>query len=234
MPSDLPPNRPTDPASPMQGHEAGTSTPATSDITGGAAGREQADALNADLLRFSGTGGGGQQKRRGISNSFAWSMMIAVAIIVAVLIRQGPALVEPPPRVLAGVPAANRAAPAIASAPAPDEELIRAYGSGTMSTAGREAQRVGQAAALAALCGLRSSGWVSKVRDGLAKEMAERFPTFDNDRQAAAKMHAHLAAHYDSGRAGANRAIAEQGQESVCANIRYSPDFGVATRIANQ
>lgn len=170
-------------------------------------------------------------KRRGLSGGVAWVAIIVMALISAALIRQGPGLLEPPPRVLAPVPHAVLPAPPTA---APDPELVRGFGLGAVNQGGRTAEAAGLAGEQAIICGRRSRAWVNDARDALAKELAGRFPTFEEDPTLARRMRAHLAARFHYGQKLVAPEIAERGQQYVCDNLLYAAEYGMMVRAARQ
>lgn len=232
MPSDLPSQTPPGAAAPTGSTAAPTATGAntTGGLTAGSGGTV------TDVRRYSAqTGVGSGEKSSAISNSFALAMIVAFAVVAAVMVRQGPGLLQPPPRELVVVPQGSVAA-TVPAAPviAANSMLVRAYGSGTVNHAGREARRLGQAGALAALCGLRSRAWVNDVREAIAKQMTAEYPTFDPEVNAVMQMQMHIIASYAAGQETAQQALNERGKETLCTDLPYSPDYRKVLRAGEQ
>lgn len=172
------------------------------------------------------------QRRR--SDSYAWAIIIAMALIAAVLIRQGPGLLEPPPRVLAPVSGVtsdpiSAAAPLVA---APD--LMRDYGIGAINQAGAIMDRAGRAAEQAIICGVRTRAWVNDAREALASDVIDRFPSFEPERNLSEMMRQYLATRFIASQKRAPQDVAEHGRAYVCDNLPYSPDYGMVVQAAQQ
>ena len=174
-----------------------------------------------------------QASRRGLSGSLAWVAIIVMALISAALIRQGPGLLEPPPRVLAPPNVAGAVPVRSPSAP-PDPELLRGFGIGAVNRGTRIIEGAGRVGEQAIICGQRSRAWVNDAREALAKGVADSFPSFDADPALTRLMRQHLAGRFQIGQTLAGQEIAERGRQSVCDNLPYAPEYGMIVRAAQQ
>lgn len=179
--------------------------------------------------------------RRAASSSVAWGALIAMALIAAVLIRQGPALLEPPPRILTplppgvgiSVPGPGVTGPgpqAVAAEPA----LLRAFGTGAINQSGARVARVGRVAEHAIACGLRPRAWVNDARDALVQEIATQYPSFENDAADIPRLRQYLAVRFQHDQQQAPQDLGERGQQEICDNLPYAPEFGQLNTAARQ
>lgn len=211
MPSDLPSQTPPGAAAPIGGNIAPTRSGATR------TGRPTAGTSSAAtyVRRYSAQNrsfGGRAEEPAGISNSFTLAML------------------APLPHGGTTVSSAVINAPPVAAV----SQFVRAHGAGMVNQSARQAQRVGNAEALAALCGLRSRAWVNNVREALGKQLASEYPTFDPKVNAILQMQQHIMANYAAGQETAQQVLNERGKKTLCADLPYLPDYRTAVRVSEQ
>lgn len=248
MPSDLPPNQPQQPGTPgTGGTEGGGGSEGRTDTGRQTGGERPAGLSSADVRRYAGMGGGPQKQSSAISNSFALAMIVAFVVVAFVMIRQGPSLVQSP-RVLPGAATVAPGAtgtgnvtppPSATAEPGrpsidPNSALARAYGMNALNSASRQARRVGQAVAVAADCGVRTAYWANEVREVVAKEQTDRYPSFEDNARTREMLKRFIAQEFIVGQKSAGSVFAERGKQSACDDIRYSPDYRTAVRSAEQ
>ncbi len=235
MPSDSPSPRPSilirRPPVP------GAANPASADAP--AAGRDAPSILHPTIRRYwhrDETAGEFDQppgQRSGLSGSAGWGAIVAMALIAAALIRQGPGLIEPPPRALA--PATGTVAAPLPPPAVPDAELVRGFGTSAIVQGDRMADRAGRAAEDAIRCGRRSRMWVNDAREVLVKDVASRFLPFEEDPAVQRKFQQYLSGRFQYGQQLAAQDFDSRGgQQAICDNLPYSPDYGLLVQAVQQ
>jgi len=171
-------------------------------------------------------------RRRLLVSMLSWLVFVVVLVIFSVNFERTVVMIEPerpPPAPV--LPPAGTPPPAPVT---PSAELLRAYGNGNLTVAGREAERVGLAAARAVICGRETTTWLSIVRTSLSDELTERYPNLDDNSRMPAILMEYAAARFKQGEYLAEIDVAQRGREVACAEAATASDYRAAQRAARR